>query len=186
MEFFDTKEGLIRSIAENESDAMRQTLDFLEEYGDFAYSRENTAGHITGSALVVDAEGNILLNHHKKANIWIQFGGHCDGETDARAVALRETMEETGFAREDLIFLDDGIFECEIYDIPANREKIATAHKHYDIDFLIMTKNKNFTFSNESTELRWCTPEEALVLTARDALCPRMIAKSRQFFEKRI
>ena len=135
---FNIKQALLQ--CKTDEDAVRQTLSFIEENEGNAYSRKNAKGHITGSAFVVDGCGNILLNHHKKANIWIQFGGHCDSESDVREVALRETMEETGFAREDLIFLSPNVFDCGVYDIPEGRTKGEPAHKHYDINFLIMTK----------------------------------------------
>lgn len=183
------KFNLIQALMEHhpyddrEALAVRETLRFLNDNMENAFERSNESGHITGSALVVDEKGNILLNHHKKANIWIQFGGHCDHETDVRKVALRETMEETGFAASQLRFLTKSFVDCAIYDIPANRTKGENAHKHYDINFLIMTNSHDFVKSQESTELRWCTPAEALKLVAGDAACTRMINKSIEFFE---
>jgi len=55
--------------------------------------------HATGSTFIVDpAAGRVLLLWHPKFGRWLQPGGHCDGDTDVRAVALREAVEETGLA----------------------------------------------------------------------------------------
>lgn len=52
--------------------------------------------HVTGSAIVVDDRGRVLLHRHKRLGIWLQPGGHLDpGESPAEA-ARRETLEETG------------------------------------------------------------------------------------------
>ena len=34
------------------------------------------------------------MTHHKKLGMWLQLGGHCDGETDLLKVALREAKED--------------------------------------------------------------------------------------------
>ena len=185
MEKFDTKKALMEHhpINEMEATAIRETLRFLNDNLDTAFKRENQAGHITGSALVVDSKGNILLNHHKKANIWIQFGGHSDGEANTRAVALREVKEETGIS--NLKILGDEIFYCAVYNIPAGRDINEPAHKHYDINFLIQALDTDFTVSKESTQLRWCTPQEALKIVAGDTACTQMILKSQQYFNNK-
>ncbi|MBS3941040.1 MAG: NUDIX domain-containing protein [Actinobacteria bacterium] len=52
--------------------------------------------HVTGSAIVLDDHGRVLLHRHKRLGIWLQPGGHVDpGETVAQG-SIRETYEETG------------------------------------------------------------------------------------------
>lgn len=54
--------------------------------------------HVTGSAIVLDDRGRVLLHRHKRLGIWLQPGGHVDpGESVAQG-AIRETREETGLA----------------------------------------------------------------------------------------
>ena len=183
MEKFDLKTALMEHHPYDECEALavREILRFLNDEEN-AFSRENKAGHVTGSALVVDSAGNILLNHHRKAGIWIQFGGHCEGETDVRRVALREVTEESGILESKLQFLTPSFIDCAVYNIPANRTKDEPAHKHYDINFLLLSSTHDFVVSNESTELKWCTPAEALKLVAGDPACTRMIKKSIAIF----
>lgn len=59
--------------------------------------RSLAGGHLTGSAWIVDtARRRALLTHHRKLGLWLQPGGHADGEPDLRAVAWREAREESG------------------------------------------------------------------------------------------
>ena len=56
---------------------------------------------------------------HKKLQLWLQFGGHADGEIDIKNVAIREFHEESGIQIEPMII--DEIFNVDIHDIPENR-----------------------------------------------------------------
>ena len=57
----------------------------------------------------------VLLMLHKKFGRWQHFGGHCDGETDVRSVAIREFHEESGV--EESIEVIPGIFHVGIHDV---------------------------------------------------------------------
>ena len=47
------------------------------------FERDCWAGHITGSAWLVDpTRTQLLLTHHRKLDMWLQLGGHSDGEMD--------------------------------------------------------------------------------------------------------
>jgi 8-oxo-dGTP pyrophosphatase MutT (NUDIX family) len=54
--------------------------------------------HVTGSAIVVDQAGRLLLHRHKRLGIWLQPGGHLEPGEHPAAAAVRETREETGIA----------------------------------------------------------------------------------------
>ena len=171
---------------EQERTNVLEILSFINDSESLeqAFNRENKLGHITGSALIIDSEGRILLNHHKKAGIWIQFGGHAENESDVKQVALREALEETGLPKLSLKPVVDGIFDCAVYDIPANRTKGEPAHKHYDINFLYITNDTNFKITKESDELRWCNFYEALELTKNDVALQRVLNKYRAYFDR--
>ena len=56
----------------------------------------------------------VLMTHHKKLNIWVQLGGHADGESDIAQVAMREAHEESGL--DDLRLVTPEIFDIDIHD----------------------------------------------------------------------
>src|SRR5688500_2929764 len=73
--------------------------DFLALLGDGQnpFARERLAGHFTGAAWLVSADGRrVLLTHHRMLDRWLQLGGHADGDADLQRVALKEAEEESG------------------------------------------------------------------------------------------
>jgi 8-oxo-dGTP pyrophosphatase MutT (NUDIX family) len=73
----------------------RQTLAYLD-WLPAPLDEHADPTHVTGSAIVVDGDGRVLLHRHKRLGRWLQPGGHLDpGEHPADA-AVRETREETG------------------------------------------------------------------------------------------
>ena len=125
------------------------------------FERTLQGGHVTGSAWLVDPAGQeVLLTHHKKLGIWVQLGGHADGDPDTFAVAHREAMEESGLVG---IALATGyrdasggarIFDLDIHAIPARGSELA--HLHYDVRYaLCATNGTEFRVSSESRALAW-------------------------------
>jgi 8-oxo-dGTP pyrophosphatase MutT (NUDIX family) len=109
-------------------------------------------GHFTGSAWVVSADGErALLLHHRKLDIWVQPGGHADGDGDLASVALREAEEETGL--KDLR-IEGGIFDLDRHLIPARGND--PEHYHYDVRFVVRAgANEAFVINEESHALAW-------------------------------
>lgn len=151
-------------------------LDLLTQAGDAAFARDHfIPGHITGSALILDAaHQRTLLTHHKKLGIWVQPGGHCDGLPDARATALREAREETGLLH--LTLATDHIFDLDIHEIPAR--KADPAHLHFDVRYLLTAHpdHERFTVSEESHALAW-VPLQDISTKSTDASILRMIQR---------
>ncbi len=105
-------------------------------------------GHITASAWIIHPENSAaLLTHHKKLNKWLQLGGHCDGNPDVAATALREAQEESGM--QTFEFIIPGIFDIDIHAIPNS------CQYHYDVRFLLQAKDAHFIISDESHDLAW-------------------------------
>lgn len=77
----------VRSLART-----RRLLDWLraplDEHAD--------PTHVTGSAIVRDGAGRVLLHRHKRLGIWLQPGGHLEPGEGPWDAAVRETREETG------------------------------------------------------------------------------------------
>lgn len=131
-------------------------IDFIRNHPD-CFLRSNLKGHITASAFVIDPiAGKILLIHHKKLNKWLQPGGHCDGEEDTLAVAIKEVFEETG-----LQILRDGqqIVDLDIHTIPDRKE--VPEHEHFDVRYLFESDSaKPLAQNHETLALQWIPFED--------------------------
>lgn len=142
------------------------------------FERDLWAGHITGSAWVVNADGTeVLLTHHKKLDIWVQLGGHSDGDSDTPAVAFKEATEESGLI---VSFVDSRIFDLDIHEIPARKND--PGHFHYDVRFAFMAQQRGYVVSEESNDLAW-VPLAELKQYSEEASLLRMRRKwLRRFF----
>ena len=116
------------------------------------FERTWPAGHVTGSAWVVDRDGtHAVLAHHRKLGRWLQLGGHADGETDVRAVARREAREESGLTVADA---GEGIYDVDVHEIPARDGR--PAHVHYDVRFAFFADRAAApVVSDESHAVAW-------------------------------
>ncbi len=97
------------------------------------FQRNCWAGHVTGSAWIVNAQQtHVLLTHHRKLNRWLQLGGHSDGDGDPLRVACREAEEESGLAVAPVSIL---LFDIDIHLIPARKDD--PAHHHFDARYAL-------------------------------------------------
>lgn len=166
----------------NEAKCVRQTIDFLQSSSD-TYTR-SSSGHITAGGFVVDNCGQVLLNHHRKLNIWLQIGGHCDGDSQVDRVALREVLEETGLAFDSIDA--SNIYNVAVFDVPYNAKHNEPPHQHYDVNYLFVAQTKDFVVSEESLDLQWVTIPEALqLIEPHDIAVRRMLTKYQLLLEQR-
>jgi 8-oxo-dGTP pyrophosphatase MutT (NUDIX family) len=116
------------------------------------FERSCTIGHFTGSAWLIDPAGErVLLTHHRKLGLWLQLGGHADGDPDLAAVALREGEEESGLGG---LVVEAEIFDVDRHIIPARGTE--QEHWHYDVRFVVRAlEGDQFVVSEESHELAW-------------------------------
>lgn len=148
-------------------------LLFIDQNVD-CFERTLEIGHITASAWLQNKDGSkALLLHHAKLNRWFQLGGHCDGDLDVLAVAIKEVQEESGI--QNIVPVSTEIFDLDIHEIPAtSREKV---HDHYDVRFLLKVVGDEEIIQNkESKELRWIGKNRA-ELPTNNASVVRMFDK---------
>lgn len=140
------------------------------------YARERAAGHLTGSAWLVDRSGTrVLLTHHRKLGRWLQLGGHADGDRDLAQVALREAQEESGL---DGLRVERELFDIDRHWIPPRFD--APGHWHYDARFVVHAgAHERYAVSAESHDLAWREIAGILVDPAADASLRRMAVKWR-------
>jgi len=141
------------------------------------FERSLETGHVTGSAWIMSRDGSrVLLTHHRKLNIWVQPGGHADGDPDVAAVASREALDETGLT--GLALRGEGIFDLDIHPIPARGD--TPAHEHFDVRFAFQTTtSEDFKVSAESHALAWVALDE-LETNTREPSLLRMREKWRR------
>lgn len=143
---------------------LRERMLALVDSTPDCFFRSSFPAHFTGSALVLSADRKLaLLNHHRKLDRWMQFGGHCDGDVDIQRVARREALEESGI--EGLCVVAETPFDLDIHEIPARPAQNEPAHFHFDVRYLLTAPpGARFTVSEESVALRWFTLDEMLAL----------------------
>jgi 8-oxo-dGTP pyrophosphatase MutT (NUDIX family) len=130
-------------------------------------------GHITGSALIVHPPTRrVLLNHHRKFDRWMQFGGHMDNDLAPHVTALREAREESGLSDVHAFdathlsgasHLTPRPFDVDIHIVPQRGDR--PEHLHLDLRYLVTTDAPDaIATSDESLDVRWFS------LDALDAL----------------
>lgn len=158
----------------HEKEIYFQFMDFVTKNPN-CFKRSLLIGHLTASCWIMSEDfSSCLLTLHKKLNLWIQLGGHADGNPDLIEVAKQEGYEESGL--KSLQLLDEKIFDLSIHTIP--RYKETPPHLHYDVRFLFKAdKNEPLKMSEESKDLKWLNlkdlesyTQEPSVLGMRDKI----------------
>lgn len=160
-------EAIGDSALARERRRMRELLDTRPD----PLERHERPGHITGSALVVHADlERTLVLFHTKLQIWVQPGGHADGNANLAGVALREAIEETGI--EGLKVWSVPV-DLDIHEVDPPKED---PHLHYDVRFVVQAPANAIVDANhESQDQRWVRPNELAALGA-DAGLQRLAA----------
>ncbi|MBK1881431.1 NUDIX hydrolase [Luteolibacter pohnpeiensis] len=159
-------------------------LETVRRFADFVASNENcferslAIGHVTGSAWLVNEAGTeVLLTHHRKLNLWLQLGGHADGDADVLAVAKREAFEESGL--KEIVPVAPEILDIDIHRIPARKDE--PEHFHYDVRYAMRAVgDMNYVVSDESHDLRWVPINEVRLLTEEPSML-RMAEKWQRY-----
>ena len=115
--------------------------------------------HVTGSAIVVDGGGRVLLHRHKRLGRWLQPGGHLDPGERPWEAAVRETREETGLTARHV----GGaplLLHVDVHEGPRG-------HLHLDLRYLLEGDAEVVLrpADGESPDVAWWPPAEASRIT---------------------
>ena len=145
-------------------------LAFLDARPADACDRSCVAGHLTASALVVDATGqHVLLTLHPRVGRWVQLGGHCEpGDATLRDAALREATEESGIVG---LSISAEPLHVDVHPVTCS---LGVPTRHLDVRYLVHAPAGAVAVrSAESDDLRWwpvdALPPEADTLAAMTA-----------------
>lgn len=138
------------------------------------FVRARLAGHFTASAWLVDRSGTrLLMTHHRKLGLWLQLGGHADGDRALARVALREAEEESGLTG---LSVEPGVFDLDRHWIPEH--KGVPGHWHHDVRYVVRTgAGEDFVVSDESHALAWRPIADIAADSIYDASLRRMARK---------
>ncbi|MEV6928890.1 NUDIX domain-containing protein [Dactylosporangium sp. NPDC051485] len=138
-----------------EAEATRQRfLDFVRPDSTTVW-REHTGGHVTASALVVDAAAErVLLCLHGRIKRWMQMGGHCEpGDATVAGAALREATEESGILG---LRISEAPIGLDVHHVVCS----GGPSLHYDVRYAaIAPPGAVEMVSPESAALAWFAPD---------------------------
>lgn len=139
-----------------EEAARRRTLRMLEWLAD-PFDRDADPCHVTGSAIVVDPTGRVLLHRHVRLGRWLQPGGHVERGEDVHEAARRETLEETGV---ESVHPSSGplLLHVDVHEGPLG-------HVHLDARWLLEVPGG--TGTRPRTDAAWFEPVAARALADR-------------------
>jgi 8-oxo-dGTP pyrophosphatase MutT (NUDIX family) len=133
-------------------DALRHALlAYLAARPD-ACARACAPGHMTASALVVDADGGqALLTLHPRVGRWVQLGGHIEADDPTlRDAALREATEESGI---EGLTISAAPVHLDVHPVTCS---LGVPTHHLDVRYLVRAPARAVAVrSDESVDLRW-------------------------------
>jgi len=175
-----------RPFNEQEQRDKALILACLKERAD-AFERSCLPAHMTASAWIVNGSGDkVLMVYHSLYDSWSWTGGHCDGDEDTLAVALKEAREETGLEHIDVLY--DGIFSLEALCVEGHekRGEYVPCHIHYNITYLLRGDegDRLRACEGENTAVSWFSLDDALKASTEPWFVKRIYSKLNKKLEE--
>lgn len=147
---------------EQEEQDKRVFLEYIERF-DNLFVRENVFGHMTSSPWIMNqTRDKVLMAYHNIYDSWGWCGGHCDGDEDMIAVALREGKEETGLTYLNLVSED--ILAIDILPVPPHKKRgnFVSSHVHLNVTYLCIADENEVIVSkpDENSGVAWIAIDE--------------------------
>jgi len=159
----------------SEEDSLRRIVSLLDAHDD-PWSRQLfVPGHLTASAVVVDASHErALLIFHGKLTRLLQPGGHFEpGERYPVVAAAREVLEET-FLRTRWPGQAPVLLDVDVHGIPAHKGE--PGHEHFDLRLLLVAESSDARAGDGTQDVRWVGQAESAQLDLDPGL-QRALAK---------
>jgi 8-oxo-dGTP pyrophosphatase MutT (NUDIX family) len=159
-----------------EQDALRAgLLDHLDAHEDAMWKQGPPAHLTTGAIVLNEALDRVLLTLHRKAGLWLQFGGHFEPEdSSVLAAATREAREESGLPD---LELDPRVVELHRHRLVA--AAFGRCAEHLDVRFAgVVHDGAQFAVSDESLDVAWW-PVDALPVDSAGEIGPMVRAARR-------
>jgi 8-oxo-dGTP pyrophosphatase MutT (NUDIX family) len=153
----------------------REFLQLCAEHAG-ALWKQGPPAHLTTGAIVLNpALDRVLLTHHRKAGLWLQFGGHFEPEdSSVLAAATREAREESGLPA---LELDPRIVELHRHRLIA--AAFGRCSEHLDVRYAgVVADDAEFAVSPESLDVAWW-PVDALPPESAHEIAPMVLAARR-------
>lgn len=141
-------------------------------------------GHLTASAFLVSPDFNhIAMMKHPHLGLWMQAGGHADGDENTLGVAAKELEEEMGIVvgKTCTAYAEGILMDVDCHRIPANPKKNELRHIHFDIRHLFIATTMAPIVSPEGHEVKWFPVAEAQAFVAQDGGLCRALGKIASF-----
>ncbi len=172
-----------KTVFMEEKAMAERTRRFVAAHTD-CFNRALMPAHVTASTWVLNPSHDFtLMLHHRKLHLWLQPGGHADGDADILRVALKETSEESGIDLSQIRLVSEAIFDIDIHTIHESAHD--PRHEHFDIRFLVEIDNQlPLPGNDESHDLGWVALDQ--VSRFNNALSlRRMVQKTRMLNSQR-
>ncbi|GAB3564853.1 NUDIX hydrolase [Spelaeicoccus albus] len=169
MTFADLHRAVVAELTGLSPADNRLRADFLEfaGAGEASVRKDGGPAHFTASCLVFDEPAaHVLLTLHRKAGLWMQFGGHLEpGDASLAAGAAREAREESGI---DDVRLLPGIWRLDRHPLG---ERFGQCREHLDVEFIgTVPHAAPVRVSDESLDVAWFPARELPESTVPDLI----------------
>ena len=151
--------------------------------------RQQAAAHLVSSGLILSPDREkVLLIYHRLFGAWSFPGGHCDGQDDLTAVALREAREETGLLVQ---LLCPQMASFDVLAVSGHRKngRYVSAHLHLSCAYLLTAPEDLPLCPNpdETAGAKWFSADN-LKTVAEPHMLPiyqKLIRRAKEWYDAR-